>query len=231
MRSRTSAFVLVLLLVLATSWQSANAQNTPAPSVCGVQDVPAGTELTTQVAEGLLVKPTEEAEIEILLGPSTRSDVVGTVTHDIMEVIGGPTTLNRLTWWQVRTSDGTEGWVYQIDSLAVGTQLTDKVVAFSDGWCAAHPEEVAVVRFTPRGYSITPAWGLYFTLPVEISEGLLYFLNNPVPTDDDEVVNITEEDSDTVLVRIKADWFLEFRVDAIDLRTTQFWFLWEDGQG
>jgi hypothetical protein len=214
MRKLRWIFVL-LMLVLPTL--SAQAQD--APEVCGVSlNNSQDEELASEIALGTLVKPFGDHTIDVRSGPNRSASVLFTVESGILEVVGGPTTQGRIKWWEVLTRSGEEGWIAEEgpETLALGTALTEKVIAFNDGWCATHPQDVEPVRFNPNRFLSAPAWGLYFE---DLPDGDLYFQDVKIP---DEETNITQEADGSTLVRVRISWLMEQALQSADWRTGQF---------
>jgi len=81
--------------------------------------VPAVTKEPTPIPPGVIAIGAQVTVVDTDFGLNVRSRPVVDPDNSlalvpdgtVLEVIGGPEEGNDYTWWQVRTADGTEGWV------------------------------------------------------------------------------------------------------------------------
>lgn len=96
--TRTPTIVRPTVTLLPTS--------TPAPTLTPTPNVP------TTIGKGGYVVVTNG--VNFRKDASTTAQIIRTLGEgEVLEVVGGPTDANNLTWWQLRDPNGSEGWAVQ----------------------------------------------------------------------------------------------------------------------
>ena len=79
---------------------------TPTPTAT---PTPTPLPLPTEVAVGVFVRVVDGVNFRI--EPNTQGQLIRTLADGVvLEVVGGPTDAEGLTWWQLRDVDGSIGW-------------------------------------------------------------------------------------------------------------------------
>lgn len=76
-------------------------------------ETPLATDVPTEIRPGVqvVVQGTAGAGLNLRAEPSTQGQIVANAREGaVLTVVDGPQEANGYTWWQVRTSDGKEGW-------------------------------------------------------------------------------------------------------------------------